>query len=204
MKAKKKNAVASGTPNNPPAAPTAPAPTAPAPNHPVPPATEQQDPPKFVDLNLDESDSSKDWCAEDARPSELEYQAGTDSDSELEEASEGAKSPSNALSEILEQRFFEKRDYSPLDLTDLLRESVLRDIRQEGVDRLKEAIQRSGWIQSLMIAHDRENERPPVLLEGAHRARALVELYREPGRLAHPLHQDLKVTVVILRGLFTE
>ena len=211
MKAKKKNAVASGTLNNPPAAPsapapsapapTAPAPTAPAPNHSLPAAREQQAPPiRFLDWKLKDSDSSEDWCAEDA----LESQAGTDSESELEEASEGARSPSNALSEIIDRHYVEDRDYSPIDLRHLLQDAaVVRDIRQEGVDLLKEAIQRSGWLQtSLMIAHDRENDRPPVLLEGAHRAKALVELYTGPlRRLAHPLQRDLKVKVTILRGL---
>ena len=170
-----------------------------SPDAPVTPAVGPADAPP-VTLEVDpseDSDMDRDWCEEE------EQISGSDSDSESS-SDEGVDEEcprGSTLAHLVEDHFFEDRQYAPLQLTALLQDVTVRDVRHGGVEQMEVAIQRTGWVRSsLMIAHDRENGRPPVLLEGAHRARALIQLYSRPS-INVPLEKDLKVTVKILKGL---
>ena len=146
------------------------------------------------------ADSDPDWCEEEVSS---EPDSGSESESDSESEAALIALPHKRLGQLLDDFFLEDREYAPLELAPLLREVSVRDVRRIGVKKMKEAIECSGWIRSsLMIAHDRGDGRPPVLLEGAHRAKALMEIFRKEDR-AWPdaLPKDLKVKVKILKGL---
>lgn len=190
---------------DPPATPDRPATPTPqllaTPTRPVTPTSTAADPSGDSDADSDASpvsaDSDPDWCEE----AEFSVSEGDfDLSSSSEESTELLAPPPRTLAHILEDCFVEDREYAPLELAPLLQDVSVRDVRQSGVLKMQLAIEQSGWVRSsLMIAHDRENGRPPVLLEGAHRAKALMQIYS--GHVQWPLTADLKVTVKILKGL---
>ena len=138
----------------------------------------------------------------DGEPSPSESQSEIQSGSDLETAVDVARGEEKSLAQVIEEHFLEDREYAPSELEPLIESAILRDVRIEGIEKMKEAILESGWVQpSLMIAHDRQDGRPPRLLEGAHRARALIQLYNSPPPLPAPLRPGLRVRVKVLRGL---
>ena len=111
------------------------------------------------------------------------------------------------LGHLIEEHFVEDRKYRPMELKPLVRErGAVRDVRIGGVKMLKSAILASGWTRSsVMIAHDRGDGNPPVLLDGAHRVGALLEIFHHyPAKFPvgrwYPA-ADFTVTVKILKGL---
>ena len=176
-----------------PTRPVTPSPAAPHPS--ADPEADPDSPPVSVDSVADE-DSDRDWCEEE----EFSDSEGDFDISSSDESTELLGPPPRTLAHILEDCFVEDREYAPLELAPLIQDVSVRDVRASGVLKMRLAIEQSGWVRSsLMIAHDRENGRPPVLLEGAHRAKALIQIYSK--HVAWPLTQDLTVTVKILKGL---
>ena len=157
--------------------------------------------PASSDSDADLSSASVDLSSdEDTDPDWSEPENFSESDSDSEEGAEIFYPPPRTLSQLLDDFFVEEREYAPLELAPLLQEVSVRDVRPRGVHILRQSIEKSGWVQSsLMIAHDRQDGRPPVLLEGGHRAKALIQVYRS-GDVTWPI-KNLKVKVKILKGL---
>ena len=114
------------------------------------------------------------------------------------------------FSELVNNHFVEYLLLPPDQLLKMVDLQILRDIRPDGVRRLKQTIAQSGWSpDSLLIATRPSNPDNKLrLLDGSHRARALQELAEQdnpPPWLKPPTSPNpFKVKVKILHGLTTE
>ena len=90
---------------------------------------------------------------------------------------------------------------------DLTRVRSVREVREEGVLKVMDAIRDCGWASSVLYASDRGNGKFPVLLEGSHRLEALRRLLKSKDTtwlLRDETPETFKVTLTVLKDLTPE
>lgn len=92
----------------------------------------------------------------------------------------------------------------PRDLTCI---RSVRELREEGVLKIIDAIRECGWACSTLYASDRGDGKLPVLVDGSHRLEALRRLLKSKDTswlLQNETPENFKVTLTVLKGLTFE
>ena len=115
----------------------------------------------------------------------------------------------SSLRQLVKDHYDRTIHVHPRVLKEMNASQPLRDVRNEGVQRIKKTIKESGWAaQTPLIAHDESNgTRPPRLLEGCHRAEALFQLFQDKDTswlLEGETPDSFRVEVTVLKGLSKE
>ena len=114
--------------------------------------------------------------------------------------------PPSSYAQLIESHFSETIEVTPRELQGMAESLSLRELRWDGVQLLKQAIQKSGWTNTPLLAVDREDDSGLHLLEGAHRARALQMLFDDEETswlLRGQTPETFRVKVSVLKGLTT-